>query len=64
MLHMRKGDPEWRANAYAKSIEIQNENEDLVLSDNYFDLNGGSKRVHIERGIPDGIRLQSVYDIR
>lgn len=52
------------ANAYAKSIEIQNENEDLVLSDNYFDLNGGSKRVHIERGTPDGIRLQSVYDIR
>ena len=60
-------DGDWitvHANAYAKSIEIQNENEDLVLSDNYFDLNGGSKRVHIERGTPDGIRLQSVYDIR
>ena len=26
-----------KADAYAKSVEIQNENEDLILSDNYFD---------------------------
>lgn len=52
------------ADAYAKSVEIQNENEDFILSDNYFDLNGGEKRVKILSGEAEGIRLKSVYDIR
>ncbi len=39
------------ASAYAKSIEILNENEDLILSDNYFDMNAGTRRVKIEAGI-------------
>lgn len=52
------------ARAYAKSVEIQNEEQNLVLSDNYFDLNGGKKTVKILRGEPKGIRVRSVYDIR
>jgi beta-mannosidase len=52
-----------RAEAYAKSVEILNETEDLVLSDNYFDLNAGEKAVTILRGDPRGIKLRSVYDI-
>lgn len=52
------------ADAYAKSVEIQNDQEDFILSDNYFDLNGGEKRVKILSGEPKGIRLRSVYDIR
>lgn len=52
------------AGAYAKSVEIQNEAEDFVLSDNYFDMNGGEKRVKIISGEAKGIRLKSVYDIR
>lgn len=52
------------ANAYAKSVEIQNENEDLILSDNYFDLNGNEKRVKVMSGELKGLRLRSVYDIR
>ena len=51
------------ASAYAKSVEILNENEDLVLSDNYFDLNADSKTVEIISGNPDKLRLRSVYDI-
>lgn len=51
------------ANTYAKSVEIQNENEDLILSDNYFDLNGNSKTVKVLAGKIDNIRLKSVYDI-
>ena len=35
------------AKAYAKSVEILNGEEDLILSDNYFDLNGDEKRVKI-----------------
>ncbi|MCD8398380.1 MAG: glycoside hydrolase family 2 protein [Lachnospiraceae bacterium] len=52
------------ASAYAKSVEIRNENEDLILSDNYFDMNAGTKRVKIESGDVSKLRLRSVYDIR
>jgi beta-mannosidase len=53
-----------KADSYAKSIEILNAEEDLILSDNYFDMNGGEKRVEILSGKPEGITLRSVYDIR
>ena len=52
------------ADAYAKSVEILNDNEDLILSDNYFDMNAGSKRVKIESGDASSLRVRSVYDIR
>jgi beta-mannosidase len=53
-----------KAESYARSVEILNKNEDLVLSDNYFDMNGGSKKVTVIHGKPEGLRLRSVYDIR
>ena len=52
------------AKAYAKSVEILNEKEDLILSDNYFDLNGDSKTVKVLSGDVSKLRLRSVYDIR
>lgn len=51
------------ADAYAKSIQIMNENDDLILSDNYFDLNADSRTVKIIGGSVDKISLRSVYDI-
>ncbi len=51
------------SSCYAKSVEILNDNEDLILSDNYFDLNGDSKTVEIISGIANNLRLRSVYDI-
>lgn len=51
------------ARSYAKSVEILNDNEDLILSDNYFDLNGGEKTVEVLSGTVDHLRLRSVYDI-
>ncbi|MCQ2519382.1 MAG: glycoside hydrolase family 2 protein [Lachnospiraceae bacterium] len=51
------------ASKYAKSVEILNDNEDLILSDNYFDLNGDSKTVEVLSGNIDNLRLRSVYDI-
>jgi beta-mannosidase len=53
-----------KAAAYARSVEILNKNGDLVLSDNYFDMNGGTRTVKILHGKPEGLRLRSVYDIR
>lgn len=52
------------ASAYAKGVEIQNANEDLLLSDNYFDMDPGERRVKILQGDPAGLRVRSVYDIR
>jgi beta-mannosidase len=52
------------AQGYARSVEIRNENDDLILEDNYFDMNGGERRIRILRGRPEGINLRSVYDIR
>ncbi len=50
--------------AYAKNVEIQNEDERLKLSDNYFDMDPGEVRVKILEGDPSKLRLRSVYDIR
>lgn len=52
------------ASAYAKSVEIRNENDDLILSDNFFDVNGGERRVKIIKGEPAGLSVRSVFDIK
>lgn len=52
------------AGAFAKSVEVLNEADDLLLEDNYFDMNGGVKRVKILRGKPEGLKIRSVFDIR
>jgi beta-mannosidase len=53
-----------KSESYAKSVEIQNKNQDMILSDNYFDMNGGEKQVKIISGKPEEIKLRSVFDIR
>lgn len=52
------------ADAYAKYVEIYSPDSDFVLSDNYFDMNAGSKTVKILEGETKTILLRSVYDIR
>ena len=53
------------AKAYAKSVEVLNENEDWVLEDNYFDLEAGEeRRIRIVSGDANGIHMRSVYNIR
>lgn len=51
------------ADAYAAYVEIDSPECDFVLSDNYFDMNAGSKTVKIIEGNPKNIRVRSVYDI-
>lgn len=73
--HFRFHDPKLRvraegnelvvtACAYARSVEIINEDDDMLLEDNYFDMNGGERRIRIVRGNPTGLKIRSVYDIR
>ena len=51
-------------NAYASYVEIDSPDSDMILSDNYFDINAGAKTVKILEGKPKTIRLRSVYDIQ
>ena len=52
-----------KAEGYARSVEIM-AGADTVLEDNYFDLNGGQRRVKVVRGTVEDLRVRSVYDIR
>ena len=53
-----------KASAYAKSVEIYSPDSDFILSDNFFDMNAGEKRVKIIEGTPGELGVRSVYDIR
>ncbi len=52
------------AESYARSVEIINDADDMLLSDNYFDMNGGERRVKVLKGKAEGLKIRSVYDIR
>ena len=51
------------AAAYARSVEIICEDGDVLLEDNYFDLNAESRRIRILRGEGRVFTVRSVYDI-
>lgn len=51
------------AKNYAKNVSIEGVDGDVKLSDNFFDMNAGEKRVQILEGNAQEFRLLSVYDI-
>ena len=51
------------ADAYARSVEIM-AGADILLSDNYFDMDAGTRTVKILRGNVDSVSVRSVWDIR
>ncbi len=51
------------AHSFARSVELQC-GPDVVLEDNYFDMNADSRRVRIVRGKADHVTARSVWDIR
>ena len=52
------------AAAYAKYVYINNDQENLVLSDNFFDMDAGEKVVKILSGDAKNLTVKSVYDIK
>lgn len=52
------------AQSYAKNVEIAGVDGDIRLSDNFFDMNPGVKRVEIIEGDASEFVLRSVYQIR
>lgn len=51
------------AQAFAKHVCIESDDADMLLSDNFFDMNGGEKRVRILRGSAESLRVRSVYSM-
>ena len=51
------------SDAYAKGICIEGIDGDVTLSDNYFDMEKGSRTVMITSGNASSFRVYSVYDI-
>ena len=52
-----------KADAYAKHVMIEGIDGDVKLSDNFFDMEAGTRRVEILEGDAGSFRLRSVYDI-
>lgn len=52
------------ADSYAAYVEIDSPDSDFVLSDNYFDMNAGVKKIKVIDGSIKNIQLRSVYNIR
>ena len=51
------------AKAYARSVEVRC-GPDVLLEDNFFDMNAGTRRIRVLRGSADKVSVRSVYDIR
>lgn len=51
------------AAAYAKSVEVSSMDTDLLLSDNYFDMDAGERILTILEGAPKTLNLRSVYNL-
>ena len=63
--HFRFADPQLRVRIEGNEIVVSaSAYDDLILSDNFFDLSGGEKRVKVLKGKADGLQVRSVYDIR
>ena len=52
-----------KAEGYARSVEIM-AGADTLLEDNYFDMNGGERRIKVVRGTVEDVKVRSVYNIR
>ena len=49
--------------AYAKQVWLESEDADLLLDDNAFDMNPGTKVVRVVRGTAEKVRGRSVWDL-
>lgn len=51
------------SHAYAKQVWLESEDADLLLDDNAFDMNRGTKVVRVLRGAAEKVRGRSVWDL-
>ena len=53
-----------KANAFAKYVMIEGIDGDLILSDNFFDMEKGEKRVKILKGKATKLAIKSLFDMQ
>lgn len=53
-----------KAQAYAQKVAVEGVDGDVKLSDNFFDMNPGERRIEILEGEASEFTLRSVYQIR
>lgn len=51
------------SHAYAKQVWLESEDADLLLDDNAFDMNPGTKVVRVVRGSAEKVRVRSVWNL-
>lgn len=51
------------SHAYAKQVWLESEDADLLLDDNAFDMNPGTKVVRVVQGSAEKVRVRSVWDL-
>lgn len=51
------------SHAYAKQVWLESEDAELLLDDNAFDMNPGTKVVRVVRGTAEKVRVRSVWDL-
>lgn len=51
------------SHAYAKQVWLESEDADLLLDDNAFDMNPGTKVVRVVKGSAEKVRVRSVRDL-
>lgn len=51
------------SHAYAKQVWLESEDADLLLDDNAFDMNPGTKVVRVVKGTAEKVRGRSVWDL-
>ncbi|NLV57487.1 MAG: glycoside hydrolase family 2 protein [Clostridiales bacterium] len=51
------------ARAFARFVEIRSQDADMLLDDNFFEMNGGERRVKVLRGEAKGLSVRSAYNI-
>lgn len=51
------------AQAFARFVEIRSQDPDMLLEDNFFEMNGGERRVKVLRGKAEGLTVRSAYNI-
>ena len=49
--------------AFAKYVYVESNDPDMLLSDNFFDMDPGKRRVRVLRGNPQGLKVRTVYNL-
>ena len=53
-----------RSSAFAMAVQIYSDERELLLDDNFFDMEAGEKHVRLISGSPENIKIRSLYSVK